>query len=107
MSLKNVTKEIFTRYGFTEEDIIVYTTFVRVPRATVSEVHLSLTEDNPTIDFPKVEQIAGMLVEKGFLKKIEGIIEEASKDSITIRLKDKKETIKYLNIKKAKQKIEI
>ena len=41
------------------------------------------------------------------IEKIEGIIEEASKDSITINLKDKKETIKYLNIKKAKQKIEI
>jgi len=41
------------------------------------------------------------------IEKIEGIIEEASRDSITINLKDKKEIIKYLNIKKAKQKIEI
>ncbi|MDP8261323.1 MAG: hypothetical protein P9M01_03135 [Candidatus Kappaea frigidicola] len=41
------------------------------------------------------------------IEKIEGIIEEAAKDFLSINLKDNKENIKYLSIKKAKQKIKI
>jgi hypothetical protein len=73
MSLKEFTKEIFTRYGLTEDDIKVYLMYLRTPRATISEAFLSFAEGE--IDYPKVEQITNMLVEKGFLKKIEGIID--------------------------------
>ncbi len=39
------------------------------------------------------------------IEKIEGIIEDAADDSITVNFKDKKVSIKYLDIKKAKQKL--
>ncbi len=72
MSLKEFTKEIFTRYGLTEDDINVYMCYLRVPRATISEVFLSMPEG--TTEYATVEKITNSLVEKGFLKKIEGIV---------------------------------
>ncbi|TFG11678.1 MAG: hypothetical protein EU535_06985, partial [Promethearchaeota archaeon] len=74
MSLKEFTKEIFTRYGFTEEDIQVYLGFLRVPRATISEVHLHIDPDQQT-EYAAIEAITKKLVEKGFLKKVDGIID--------------------------------
>lgn len=74
MSLKEFTKEVFTRYGFTEDDIKVYLCYLRTPRATISEVHLSLGEEN-ALEFDKVTEITNMLVEKGFLIKVEGIVD--------------------------------
>jgi len=75
MSLKEFTKEIFTRYGFTEEQINVYIVYLRVPRATSSEVYLSLAEAHPEITYEGVLDITNWLVEKGFLKKVTGIVD--------------------------------
>ena len=75
MSLKEFTKEIFTRYGFTEEQINVYIVYLRVPRATSSEVYLSLTEDHPDLTYEIVLEITNWLVEKDFLKKVTGIVD--------------------------------
>ncbi|MHA1148696.1 MAG: helix-turn-helix domain-containing protein [Promethearchaeota archaeon] len=72
--LKEFTKEIFTRYGFTENDIKVYLGYLRVPRATISEVHLHIDPDQE-MEYAKIEEITNKLVEKGFLKKVEGIID--------------------------------
>ncbi|MBY9016057.1 MAG: hypothetical protein KGD68_10230 [Candidatus Lokiarchaeota archaeon] len=75
MSLKEFTKEIFTRYGFTEEQINVYIVYLRVPRATSSEVYLSLAESHPELTYEGVLDITNWLVEKGFLKKVTGIVD--------------------------------
>jgi len=75
MSLKEFTKEIFTRYGFTEEQINIYLGYLRVPRATASEVYLTLTEDHPELSYEKVLEITNWLVEKQFLKKVTGIVD--------------------------------
>jgi sugar-specific transcriptional regulator TrmB len=75
MSLKEFTKEIFTRYGFTEEQINVYIVYLRVPRATSSEVYLSLAEEHPELTYELVLEITDWLVEKGFLKKVTGIVD--------------------------------
>jgi hypothetical protein len=75
MSLKEFTKEIFTRYGFTEEQINVYIVYLRVPRATSSEVYLSLTENHPELTYESVLENTNWLVEKGFLKKVTGIVD--------------------------------
>ena len=72
MSLKELTKEVFTRYGLTEDDIKVYLMYLRTPRATVSEAYLSFEEGE--IEYDRVEEITNMLVEKNFLKRIEGIV---------------------------------
>ena len=73
MSLKEFTKEVFTRYGLTEDDIKVYLMYLRTPRATISEAYLSFEEGE--IEYARVEQITNMLVEKGFLKRISGIVD--------------------------------
>ncbi|MFX1495429.1 MAG: hypothetical protein ACFFBZ_14190 [Promethearchaeota archaeon] len=75
MSLKEITKEIFTRYGFTEEQILVYLVYLRVPRATASEVYLTLMEEHEAFTYESVLQITEWLVEKGFLKKVTGIVD--------------------------------
>ena len=75
MSLKDFTKEVFTRYGFTEDHINIYLVFLRVPRATTSEVFMTLTEEHEDLKYETVLEITNWLVEKGFLKRIEGIIE--------------------------------
>jgi hypothetical protein len=74
MSLKEFTKEIFTRYGFAEDHINVYLAYLRVPRATVSEVFLTLAEEHEELEYENVVEITDWLVENGFLKRIEGII---------------------------------
>ncbi|TFG27136.1 MAG: hypothetical protein EU532_08155 [Promethearchaeota archaeon] len=73
MSLKEFTKEVFTRYGLTEDDIKVYLMYLRTPRATISEAFLSFEEGE--IEYARVEQITNMLVEKSFLKRISGIVD--------------------------------
>ena len=75
MSLKDFTKEVFTRYGFTEDHINIYLVFLRVPRATTSEVYMTLAEKHEDLTYETVIEITNWLVEKGFLKRIEGIIE--------------------------------
>ncbi len=75
MSLKEFTKEIFTRYGFTEDQINVYIVYLRVPRATASEVYLSLAEEHPELTYESVLEITDWLVEKSFLKKVTGIVD--------------------------------
>ena len=72
MSLKEFTKEVFTRYGLTEDDMKVYLMYLRTPRATVSEAYLSFDEGE--IEYTRVEEITNMLVEKKFLKQIDGIV---------------------------------
>ncbi|MFX1525077.1 MAG: hypothetical protein ACFFCC_16330 [Promethearchaeota archaeon] len=74
MSLKEFTKEVFTRYGFTEEHINIYLTYLRVPRATISEVFMTLVEKDENLQYETVLEITNWLVEKGFLKLVEGIV---------------------------------
>ena len=73
MSLKEFTKEVFTRYGLTEDDIKVYLGYLRVPRATMSEVYLSFEEGE--IEYAKVDEITKKLIESKFLLKVEGIVD--------------------------------
>ncbi|MFX0021937.1 MAG: hypothetical protein ACFE9S_06395 [Candidatus Hermodarchaeota archaeon] len=75
MSLKDFTKEVFTRYGFTEEHINIYLVYLRVPRATPSEVFMTLTEGNEALTYETVLEVTNWLVEKGFLKRVEGIVD--------------------------------
>jgi hypothetical protein len=73
MSLKEITKEVFTRYGLNEEDISVYIKYLGVPQATISEVLMYFEEGS--IEYSRVEEITNKLVENNFLKKIEGIVD--------------------------------
>ncbi|MCJ7650466.1 MAG: hypothetical protein MUP85_17795, partial [Candidatus Lokiarchaeota archaeon] len=75
MSLKEFTKEVFTRYGFTEEQILIYLGYLRVPRATSSEVYLTLSDDYEELTYEKVIEETKQLVEKGFLKHVPGIVD--------------------------------
>ncbi|MFX0030627.1 MAG: hypothetical protein ACFFAA_15530 [Promethearchaeota archaeon] len=74
MSLKEFTKEVFTRYGFSEEQINVYLAYLRVPRASTSEVFMTLAVDNDELQYESIIEITDWLVERNFLKKIEGIV---------------------------------
>lgn len=74
MSLKEFTKEVFTRYGFSEEHINVYLAYLRVPRASMSEVFMTLAVENADLAYETVSEITDWLVEKNFLKRIEGIV---------------------------------
>ena len=74
MSLKEFTKEIFTRYGFSEEHILVYLGYLGVPRATMSEVYIRLSEEHENLTYEKVKEITDWLVEHNFLKEIPGIV---------------------------------
>ncbi|MFX1376902.1 MAG: hypothetical protein ACFFA0_13940 [Promethearchaeota archaeon] len=74
MSLKEFTKEVFTRYGFSEEHINVYLAYLRVPRASISEVFMTLVVDDEELKYETVVEITDWLVEKNFLKKVEGIV---------------------------------
>ncbi|MFW9902519.1 MAG: hypothetical protein ACFFDY_14730 [Candidatus Thorarchaeota archaeon] len=75
MSLKDFTKEVFTRYGFTEEHINIYLVYLRVPRATTSEVYMTLVDEHEDLQYDTVLDVTNWLVEKGFLKRVEGIID--------------------------------
>jgi sugar-specific transcriptional regulator TrmB len=75
MSLKDFTKELFTRYGFTEDHINIYLVYLRVPRATPSEVYMSLVDEHEGLQYETVLEVTNWLVEKGFLKRIEGIVD--------------------------------
>ncbi|UCC18555.1 MAG: hypothetical protein JSV62_10640, partial [Promethearchaeota archaeon] len=75
MSLKDFTKEVFTRYGFTEDHINIYLVYLRVPRATTSEVYMTLTDEHEDLQYETVLEVTNWLVEKGFLKRIEGIVD--------------------------------
>ncbi|MFW9939858.1 MAG: hypothetical protein ACFFFT_02365 [Candidatus Thorarchaeota archaeon] len=74
MSLKEFTKEVFTRYGFSEEHINVYLVYLRVPRATMSEAYMTLAVDNEELQYESIVEITNWLVERNFLKRIEGIV---------------------------------
>ncbi|KKK43291.1 MAG: hypothetical protein Lokiarch_28300 [Candidatus Lokiarchaeum sp. GC14_75] len=74
MSLKEFTKEIFTRYGFTEDQINAYLVYLRVPRATTSEVYITLADENEELKYENIVGITDWLVERGFLKRVEGIV---------------------------------
>ena len=76
MSLKEIgerTKELFTRYGLTEEEISVYIKYLGVPQATISEVYMYFEEGE--IEYSEVEEITKKLVESNFLQKVEGIVD--------------------------------
>jgi len=73
MSLKEISKEVFTRYGLTEEEIGVYIKFLGIPQGTISEVFMYYEEG--AIEYSKVEEITQKLVENNFLKKVEGIVD--------------------------------
>ena len=75
MSLKDFTKEVFTRYGFTEDHINIYLVYLRVPRATPSEVYMTLVDENEELKYETVLEVTNWLVEKGFLKRVEGIVD--------------------------------
>ncbi|MFX0105784.1 MAG: hypothetical protein ACFE75_09855, partial [Candidatus Hodarchaeota archaeon] len=75
MSLKDFTKEVFTRYGFTEDHINIYLVYLRVPRATPSEVYMTLADEHEGLEYETVLEITNWLVEKGFLKRVEGIVD--------------------------------
>ena len=74
MSLKEFTKAVFTRYGLSEEHINIYLAYLRVPRATISEVFMTLAVENEELKYETVVEITDWLVEKNFLKRIEGIV---------------------------------
>ncbi|MFX0083372.1 MAG: hypothetical protein ACFE94_16625 [Candidatus Hodarchaeota archaeon] len=74
MSLKEFSKEVFTRYGFSEEHINIYLAYLRVPRATTSEVFMTLAAEDEGLQYETVIEITDWLVEKNFLKRIEGIV---------------------------------
>jgi gas vesicle protein len=73
MSLKEFTKEVFTKYGLTDEEINVYLKYLGVPMCTMSEAYMYYGEGE--IEFSKVEEITQKLVENNFLKKVEGIVD--------------------------------
>ena len=73
MSLKEITKELFTRYGLTEKEINVYIKYLGVPQATISEVFMYFEEGE--IEYSEVEEITNKLVESNFLEKVEGIVD--------------------------------
>ena len=75
MSLKDFTKEVFTRYGFTEDHINIYLVYLRIPRATTSEVYMTLVDEHEELQYDTVLEVTNWLVEKGFLKRVEGIID--------------------------------
>ncbi len=81
MSLKEFTKEVFTQYGFTEDIIRVYLTFLRLPRATISQVYMYINKDKDITfesieaDLQKITEITADLESKGFLKKVPGIVD--------------------------------
>jgi len=74
MSLKEFTKAVFTRYGLSEEHINIYLAYLRVPRATISEVFMTLAVENEELKYETVVELTDWLVEKNFLKRIEGIV---------------------------------
>ncbi|MHA1725211.1 MAG: hypothetical protein ACTSYC_10420 [Promethearchaeota archaeon] len=73
MSLKEFSKEIFTRYGLNDQQIQIYLGYLRVPRATPSQIYLMFLEEDG-IDYETIVETTNFLEEKGFLKKIEGAI---------------------------------
>ncbi|GAH36113.1 unnamed protein product [marine sediment metagenome] len=81
MSLKEFTNEVFTQYGFTEDMIGVYLTFLRLPRATISQVYMYINKDKDIAfesleaDLQKITEITADLESKGFIKKVPGIVD--------------------------------
>lgn len=73
MSLKEFTKEVFTRYGLTEEEINVYLAYLRVPRSTITQAWMFCGEENYEVE--KITEITKKLEDNGFVKKISGIID--------------------------------
>src|SRR6056297_1377065 len=70
MSLKEPTKEIFDRYGLSEEDFKAYIVYLAFPQSTVSEVAGMMDKETAAL-----QPITKKLEEKGFIRKIEGIVD--------------------------------
>lgn len=71
MSLKEHTKEIYGRYGLTDEEFQAYLIFLGYPQFTVSEVAGVLGKEEPS----EIQTIADKLESLNFIKKIPGIID--------------------------------
>ena len=74
MSLKEFTKKVFDHYGLDDDAIKIYLAFLRIPRATISEIHAILSK-NQEYEYDKIEEITNTLVKNNFLKKVEGIVD--------------------------------
>jgi len=70
VSLEGVSRDIFTKYGLTDNDIKVYIGYLGWPHATISEIMTILQ-----LDYDTVWKITEKLEKSQFLKKIEGNIE--------------------------------
>lgn len=76
MSLKEPTINILTRYGLEEKAIAIYLRYLSYSQATISQVFVSFEEEEELgITHDEVVNITNDLVQKGFLKKIEGIVD--------------------------------
>lgn len=74
MSKKFIT-ELFSRYGLSDKEVNVYSVYLRVPRASLSEVFFFLRQDEEIeITEDEIDEITEKLVKKGFLKELEGIV---------------------------------
>ena len=71
MSLKEHTKEIYGRYGLTDEEFKAYIIFLGYPQFTVSEVAGVLGKEEPS----EIQIIADKLESLNFIKKIPGIVD--------------------------------
>jgi len=71
MSLKEHTKEIYGRYGLTDEEFNAYVVFLGYPQFTVSEVAGVLGKEEPS----EIQIIADKLESLNFIKKIPGIVD--------------------------------
>jgi hypothetical protein len=73
MSLKEKLPEIFTRYGLTEEEFLVYVVFLGLPQATIGEVAFILNKEEEGIE--SIQKIADKLDQLKFIKKLPGVVE--------------------------------
>ena len=72
MSLKEQTKEIYQRYGLTDEEIKVYMVFLSYPQFTVSEVAGVLDKEE---QLDEIQKLADKLEQQKLIKKIPGVVE--------------------------------
>lgn len=71
MSLKEQVPKIFEHYGLTEEDLEVYTVFLKYTQSTVSEVAGILNKSDPA----EIQPIVDKLEQIKFIHKIPGIVD--------------------------------
>ena len=70
MSLKEQTKDLYTRYGLSDADFNAYVVFLGMPQSTTSEVAGILD-----VDPDEIKKIAEKLEQKNFIRKLPGVIE--------------------------------